>query len=75
MYMLITHPADETVARSFQDVDAVMYRSRSIIEQWIFPAVDPLISTSRALDLGIVGEEHYSMVQAVRELLDEQVQI
>ena len=43
--------------------------SRSIVEQGIFPAVDPLASTSRMLDPRIVGEEHYAMAREVQRVL------
>lgn len=62
----LTDPAPAT---SFAHLDATTVLSRTIAEQAIFPAVDPLDSTSRALDPRIVGEEHYSVARRVQETL------
>jgi F-type H+-transporting ATPase subunit beta len=64
----LTDPAPAT---SFAHLDATTVLSRSIAEQAIFPAVDPLDSTSRALDPRIVGEEHYNTARAVQSILQE----
>jgi len=62
----LTDPAPAT---TFTHLDAKTVLSRSIAELGIYPAVDPLESTSRALDPTIVGEEHYNTAVAVQEIL------
>ena len=62
----MTDPAPPT---SFPHLDATTVLSRSIAEMAIFPAVDPLDSTSRALDPRVVGEEHYNTARRVQEVL------
>ncbi|MBC7950540.1 MAG: F0F1 ATP synthase subunit beta [Rhodospirillaceae bacterium] len=66
-------PADDLTdpapAASFAHLDATTVLSRAIAEQAIFPAVDPLDSTSRALDPRIVGEEHYGVARDVQRIL------
>ncbi|MDE1149476.1 MAG: F0F1 ATP synthase subunit beta [Azospirillaceae bacterium] len=62
----LTDPAPAT---SFAHLDATTVLSRAIAEQAIFPAVDPLDSTSRALDPRIVGEEHYQTARSVQKVL------
>ncbi|WP_426958528.1 F0F1 ATP synthase subunit beta [Muricoccus radiodurans] len=62
----LTDPAPAT---SFAHLDATTVLSRSIAEQAIFPAVDPLDSTSRALDPRVVGEEHYRVAREVQRVL------
>src|ERR687894_834840 len=62
----LTDPAPAT---SFAHLDATTVLSRSIAEQGIYPAVDPLDSTSRILDPRIVGEEHYQVARSVQEIL------
>ena len=62
----LTDPAPAT---TFTHLDAKTVLSRSIAELGIYPAVDPLESTSRALDPEIVGEEHYRVATGVQELL------
>ena len=62
----LTDPAPAT---TFTHLDAKTVLSRSIAELGIYPAVDPLESTSRALDPQIVGEEHYRVAVGVQELL------
>lgn len=66
-------PADDLTdpapAASFAHLDATTVLSRSIAEQAIFPAVDPLDSTSRALDPRIIGEEHYQVARDVQRIL------
>ncbi len=54
---------------SAREVDAKTVLSRSIAELGIYPAVDPLESTSRALEPAIVGEEHYRVATGIQELL------
>ena len=62
----LTDPAPAT---TFAHLDATTVLSRSIVELGIYPAVDPLESTSRILDPRIVGEEHYKVARGVQELL------
>ncbi len=62
----LTDPAPAT---AFAHLDAQTVLSRSISEKGIYPAVDPLDSTSRALDPEVVGEEHYRVARAVQEIL------
>lgn len=62
----LTDPAPAT---TFSHLDATTVLSRQISEKGIYPAVDPLDSTSRILDPGIVGEEHYSVAKTVKEIL------
>ena len=64
----LTDPAPAT---TFAHLDATTVLSRSISELGIFPAVDPLDSTSRILDPQIVGEEHYSVARRVQEILQK----
>ena len=52
-------------------MDATTVLSRSIVEMGIYPAVDPLESTSRILDPRVVGEEHYSVARGVQEILQK----
>ena len=62
----LTDPAPAT---TFAHLDATTVLSRSIVELGIYPAVDPLESTSRILDPKIVGEEHYTVARGVQEIL------
>ena len=62
----LTDPAPAT---SFAHLDATTVLSRSIAEKGIYPAVDPLDSTSRMLDPRIVGEEHYAVARQVQQIL------
>jgi F-type H+/Na+-transporting ATPase subunit beta len=62
----LTDPAPAT---SFAHLDATTVLSRSIAEKGIYPAVDPLDSTSRMLDPRIVGEEHYNVARQVQQIL------
>jgi len=62
----LTDPAPAT---SFAHLDATTVLSRSLAELGIYPAVDPLDSTSRILDPTIVGEEHYQVAKRVQEVL------
>ena len=66
-------PADDLTdpapAITFAHLDATTVLSRKIVEQGIYPAVDPLESTSRILEPEIVGEEHYEVARKVQELL------
>src|SRR4030088_875595 len=60
---------DPAPATAFAHLDATTNLSRPIAELGIYPAVDPLASTSRILDPRIIGEEHYSTAQAVKGVL------
>lgn len=60
---------DPATATTFAHLDAVSVLSRSIVEQGIYPAIDPLSSTSRILEPSIVGNEHYQVSQAVKRIL------
>ncbi len=60
---------DPGVVTSFGHLDAVVALDRSISEQGLFPAVDPLASTSRILDPSIVGDEHYGVAREVQRVL------
>ena len=64
----LTDPAPAT---TFSFLDATTVLNRKIAELGIYPAVDPLDSTSRILDPNIIGEEHYNVAQAVKQLLQK----
>ena len=64
----LTDPAPAT---TFAHLDATTVLSRAIVELGIYPAVDPLESTSRILDPRIVGEEHYAVARGVQEILQK----
>ena len=64
----LTDPAPAT---SFAHLDATTVLSRAIAEKGIYPAVDPLDSTSRMLDPRVVGEEHYAVARRVQEILQK----
>ncbi|MDQ2906096.1 MAG: F0F1 ATP synthase subunit beta [Chloroflexota bacterium] len=60
---------DPAPATTFAHLDSTIVLERSIFEQGIFPAIDPLASTSRVLDPEIVGEEHYNVTRGVQKVL------
>ena len=64
----LTDPAPAT---TFLHLDATTVLSRKIVEQGIYPAVDPLESTSRILEPDVVGEEHYNVARRVQEVLQK----
>src|SRR2546421_11341245 len=64
----LTDPAPAT---AFAHLDATTVLSRQIAELGIYPAVDPLASTSRILDPRIVGDEHYNTARAVQAILQK----
>lgn len=72
-FQAIYVPADDYtdpgVATVFGHLDAVVALERAIAEQGLYPAVDPLVSTSRILDPNIVGEEHYGVARGVQRVL------
>ncbi len=72
-FQAIYVPADDYtdpgVVTTFGHLDAVVALERSIAEQGLYPAVDPLTSTSRILDPSVVGEEHYRVAREVQRVL------
>ena len=62
----LTDPAPAT---TFTHLDAFIVLERSITEKGIYPAIDPLASSSRVLDPGVVGEEHYAIARRVQTIL------
>ncbi|MDY6908251.1 MAG: F0F1 ATP synthase subunit beta [Chloroflexota bacterium] len=72
-FQAIYVPADDFtdpgVATTFGHLDAIIALERSIAEQGLYPAVDPLASSSRILDPRIVGQEHYDVTRAVQRVL------
>ncbi|MGN0395763.1 MAG: F0F1 ATP synthase subunit beta [Coprococcus sp.] len=64
----LTDPAPAT---TFAHLDATTVLSRKIVEQGIYPAVDPLESNSRILEIDVVGEEHYTVARRVQEILQK----
>ena len=68
-------PADDLTdpapAITFSHLDATTVLSRKIVEQGIYPAVDPLESTSRILEPDVVGQEHYEVARKTQELLQK----
>ena len=72
-FQAIYVPADDYtdpgVATTFGHLDAVIALERSIAEQGLYPAVDPLTSNSRILDPQVVGQEHYDTARGVQQVL------
>ena len=64
----LTDPAPAT---TFAHLDGTVVLSRQIVELGIYPAVDPLDSTSRILDPNVLGEEHYSTARTVQQILQK----
>lgn len=64
----LTDPAPAT---TFAHLDATTVLSRKIVEQGIYPAVDPLESTSRILEEDVVGKEHYEVANKVQQMLQK----
>merc|ERR1719201_2936779 len=64
----LTDPAPAT---TFAHLDATTVLSRAIAELGIYPAVDPLDSTSRMLDKSVIGEEHYEVARATQKILQD----
>jgi F-type H+-transporting ATPase subunit beta len=69
VYVPADDPTDPAPANAFAHLDAFIYLERSIASKGIYPAVDPLASSSRALDPQIVGEEHYKVARKVQNML------
>ncbi|TMB83774.1 MAG: F0F1 ATP synthase subunit beta, partial [Chloroflexi bacterium] len=60
---------DPAPATTFAHLDSTIVLERAIFEQGIYPAIDPLASTSRLLDPQVVGEEHYNVARNVQKVL------
>ncbi len=71
VYVLADDLTDPAPATTFSHLDATTVLSRKIVEQGIYPAVDPLESTSRILEPDVVGEEHYNVARRVQEVLQK----
>jgi F-type H+-transporting ATPase subunit beta len=69
IYVPADDPTDPAPATSFAHLDATTMLSREIAAQAIFPAIDPLDSTSRIMDPQVIGEEHYTVARRVQEVL------
>src|SRR6266436_1332690 len=69
IYVPADDPTDPAPATTFAHLDAYVYLERRISEKGIFPAVDPLASTSRILQPHVVGAEHYEIARAVQQIL------
>jgi F-type H+-transporting ATPase subunit beta len=69
VYVPADDPTDPAPATAFSHLDAFLYLERKIAEKGIYPAVDPLASSSRVLDPQIVGEQHYRVARRVQQIL------
>jgi F-type H+-transporting ATPase subunit beta len=69
VYVPADDPTDPAPANAFAHLDAFIYLERNIAAKGIYPAIDPLASSSRALDPQIVGEEHYRVARTVQGML------
>ena len=69
IYVPADDPTDPAPATTFAFLDATTYLERGLTAIGIFPAVDPLVSTSRILDPNIVGQEHYDVARGVQQIL------
>ncbi len=69
VYVPADDPTDPAPATAFGHLDAFVYLERSIAEKGIYPAIDPLASSSRILDPQYVGEEHYQVARRVQQIL------
>ncbi len=69
VYVPADDPTDPAPATTFSHLDAYVYLERSIASKGLYPAVDPLSSTSKNLDPRIVGEEHYQVARDVQQIL------
>lgn len=69
VYVPADDPSDPAPATTFGHLDAYVYLERSIASKGLYPAVDPLASTSKNLDPRIVGERHYRVAREVQQIL------
>jgi F-type H+/Na+-transporting ATPase subunit beta len=69
VYVPADDPTDPAPANAFQHLDAFIYLERKISEKGIYPAVDPLASSSRLLDPQVLGERHYNIARRVQQIL------
>ncbi|MCA1995731.1 MAG: F0F1 ATP synthase subunit beta [Armatimonadetes bacterium] len=69
VYVPADDPTDPAPATTFSHLDAYVYLERSIAAKGLYPAVDPLASTSKNLDPKVVGEEHYDVARRVQQTL------
>lgn len=69
IYVPADDPTDPAPATTFAFLDATTYLERRIFVRGIYPAVDPLASTSRILDPNVVGQEHYDVARGVQQIL------
>jgi F-type H+/Na+-transporting ATPase subunit beta len=69
VYVPADDPSDPAPATTFSHLDAYVYLERSIASKGLYPAVDPLASTSKNLDPRIVGERHYKVAREVQQIL------
>jgi F-type H+-transporting ATPase subunit beta len=69
VYVPADDPTDPAPATAFAHLDAFIYLERKIAEKGLYPAIDPLASSSRVLDPQIVGEHHYAVARRVQKLL------
>ncbi|MCW5939847.1 MAG: F0F1 ATP synthase subunit beta [Fimbriimonadaceae bacterium] len=69
VYVPADDPTDPAPATTFSHLDAYIYLERAIASKGLYPAVDPLASTSKNLDPRVVGEEHYRVAREVQQIL------
>ena len=69
VYVPADDPTDPAPATAFAHLDAFIYLERRIAEKGLFPAIDPLASSSRVLDPQVVGEQHYKVARRVQQIL------
>jgi len=69
VYVPADDPTDPAPATAFSHLDAFIYLERKIAEKGIYPAIDPLASSSRILDPQVVGERHYAVARQVQQIL------
>jgi F-type H+-transporting ATPase subunit beta len=69
IYVPADDPTDPAPATAFAFLDATVYLERNITAKGIYPAVDPLVSTSRILDPLVVGQKHYDVARGVQQIL------
>ena len=69
VYVPADDPTDPAPATAFSHLDAFIYLERKISEKGIYPAIDPLASSSRVLDPQYVGERHYAVARQVQKIL------